>query len=206
MAYVLGFFIADGNLIVTKRGTCFLAFHSADKILIEQIKKAMESEHMVSTRSSDVGLWYRLQIGSKEMFEDLEKLGIKPNKAKRIKLPFIPESLVGDFIRGYFDGDGNVWVGKVHRELKNPSLALRTAFTSASVEFLNDLKDILHKNGIKGGSVSKVKNKECSRLSFATGNSLKLYEIMYNVPQGLGLKRKKVVFERFKQLAAVAQR
>ena len=62
--------------------------------------------------------------------------------------------------------------------------------------------------GIVGGSICKVKNKNCARLSLARGNSLKLYEIMYNRPHTLYLHRKKVIFDEFRVLlndAGVAQ-
>lgn len=34
MAYVLGFFAADGNMIRTKRGGHFISFHITDKIVL----------------------------------------------------------------------------------------------------------------------------------------------------------------------------
>jgi hypothetical protein len=207
MAYVLGFFAADGNMIETKRGTRFLSFHSADMDLIEKVRTAMDSEHLVSKRISKGKVWYRLQIGSKEMFEDIEKLGLFPNKSKRMRMPRIPTKLLGDFIRGYFDGDGNVWTGLTHKETLHPLRVIRTAFTSASKNFLEDLHMHLFSLGVAGGSLGKVKDKDCYRLKLATADSLKLYEIMYNGPDTseLFLKRKKDVFEKYMH-AAVAQR
>jgi len=202
MSYVLGFFAADGNLIETKRGTHFISFDSADKGIIEYIKKAMEAEHKVSKRKSNEGVWYRLQIGSAEMFEDILKIGLKPNKSKRMRIPKIPDFVFGNFVRGYFDGDGNVWYGLMNKKDYKPRRVLQAMFTSASQGFLIDLHSKLKLYGIVGGSIRKIKNKECYRLQLSTSNALKLYQIMYNRrdTSNLFLKRKKDVFEKYMRL------
>lgn len=46
------------------------------------------------------------------MFEDLDKLGIRPNKSLDCIFPSLCEDLMSHFIRGLFDGDGCVWNGK----------------------------------------------------------------------------------------------
>jgi len=199
MAYVLGFFAADGNIVKTKHNGFYLSFHSADKEILMSIKGAMKSEHKLSKRASSSGQVYRFQIGSKEMFEDLIILGLIPNKSKRMKAPKIPNKFSVDFIRGYFDGDGNVWEGLMNRKRKKPTKVLQAAFTSGSIEFLHGLHILLKKEGVLGGSLYKVKNKNCGRLLFSTLDALKLYEIMYNMPNKphVYLKRKKLVFEKF---------
>ena len=50
MAYVLGFIYADGNLIHTKRGTWFWSLQITDKDILEEIKKALDSSHIVSKK------------------------------------------------------------------------------------------------------------------------------------------------------------
>jgi hypothetical protein len=86
MAYVLGFFAADGNMIKTKRKTHFIAIQLTDKEIVYAIRKTMNADHTISrrTRSSSERDIYRLQIGSKEMYEDLLKLGFSQNKLKRV--------------------------------------------------------------------------------------------------------------------------
>ncbi len=197
MAYVLGFFAADGSLIETKRGTYFFGFDSADRELIEFVKKALKAEHKISERKSDKGVWYRLQIGSGEMFDDIVKIGLKPNKSKRMRVPKIPDFLFGDFVRGYFDGDGNVWRGIMNKKDLKPRYVLQAMFTSASHDFLFNLHSLLKKLGVLGGSIRKIKDKECYRLQLSTNDALKLYKIMYNRPHPLYLKRKKGVFESY---------
>jgi len=114
-----------------------------------------------------------------------------------MRVPNVPKELLNNFVRGYFDGDGNVWKGLVNRKRLKPTKVLQVAFTSGCKEFLENLLIILEKEGIKGGSLFKVKNKNCNRLSFSTLDALKLYKFMYNMNCKLYLKRKRLVFDKF---------
>ena len=108
MAYVLGFIYADGNLIHTKRGTWFWSLQITDKDILEEIKKALDSSHIVSKKKKHENQKqsYRFQVGSKNMCEDLIRLGLTERKSKTILLPTVPKKYFPDFLRGYFDGDG----------------------------------------------------------------------------------------------------
>lgn len=197
MAYVLGFFLADGGMTINSRGGHFITFYSADRDILNKIQGVMKSEHKLSRRSEGSGGVYRFQIGSKEIFNDLLKLGCDVKKTNRLKLPEIPKRYVGQFVRGYFDGDGNVWMGIIHKNRKIKTPVIQVAFTSGSKNFLKDLRLLLQRQGVRGGSVYTSKKGSFSRLSYSTLDALKLYEIMYNVPSKLYLKRKKLVFEKF---------
>ncbi len=195
MAYILGFMFADGNMTVAKRGGYYFALYSNDLTLLKEILSTMKSNHKVSKRKEEA--CYRFQIGSREMFEDLIALGLTPDKSKRMIFPKIPRNYIGDFIRGFFDGDGNVWMGEMNKKRQFPTKVIFLTFTSASVYFLKDLQKVLHQIGISGGSIYKLKNKNCARLNLSTTGALKLSEIMYNTSSKLFLLRKKLIFERF---------
>jgi intein-encoded DNA endonuclease-like protein len=197
MAYILGFMYADGNIVKTKRGNCYVAVYTADKNLLILMAKYMKSEHKIGERRSATGCVFRIQVGSREWFEDLDKLGLCPNKTKRIQLPSIPPAYFGDFVRGYFDGDGNVWVGLVHKNRQTALETIQLTFTSGSKEYLHALQLELKRQGIVGGSLFSSKNKQYARLTFSVKDALKIYRIMYNAPHKLYLKRKKTVFEQF---------
>ncbi len=132
-AYVIGFFAADGYITVNKRGGEFWSIHINDKELLESIKKAIESEHTIGVRSKKGSTIksYRLQIGSIEMCNDLRKLGFFERKTKSLVVPHVPSKYLSHFARGYFDGDGHVWMGQVHKGRNTKSLAIQTVFTSA---------------------------------------------------------------------------
>jgi intein-encoded DNA endonuclease-like protein len=198
MSYILGFLFADGNITTNNRGANYFSFYSMDREILSFAKKAMKSRHKLSKRNARSGEVYRLQIGSKEMVEDLLNLGLVNAKVSRMKFPDIPKKYLPQFILGFFDGDGNVWTGEIHKKRKTQTMAIQTAFTSSSEKFLTSLQNELKKNGIKGGFIYHIKNKNCARLILSIKDSLKLYEIMYNDNQpSFFLKRKRKVFEKY---------
>lgn len=202
MVYVLGFFAADGYITVNKRGGQFWCIEITDKLLLESIKKVIKAEHTIGIRlpkRSNEKISYRLQIGSIEMCNDLRKLGFLERKTKSLVIPNIPKKYFYSFARGYFDGDGNVWSGLMHKERRTQTHVIFTAFTSCSYLFLEELQKRLIPFGIQGGSLYKSKKRQFSRLQFSTKNTLKLYDFMYNglSTSELFLKRKKDVFEKY---------
>ncbi len=206
MAYILGFFAADGYMTVNKRGGQFWCFDIKDLTLLKGIKAAIESDHKISTRyrRERKSISFRLQIGSIEMCDDLRKLGFGPNKTLRLWMPNIPNEYFGDFVRGYFDGDGCVWTGYIHKSRRVWSQTISIMFTSCSNEFLLALKNRLEMFGIEKGVLSR-RNPNYSRLVYSVRNSLKIYDFMYNRPCNLFLFRKKVIFDDYKHTAGVAQ-
>jgi intein-encoded DNA endonuclease-like protein len=197
MAYVLGFLYADGNIIQTKRGTHFVVLYIADEDILLDIRNSFKSDHKISKRTSVTGSVFRIQIGSAEWFNDLGKIGLFPNKTKRMLLPNVPDNFFGDFIRGYFDGDGNVWTGLIHKKRVTQAYTIQVSFTSGSLDFLISLRTQLQRCGLKGGGVFVSKTANFARLTFSRQDALKIYEIMYNAEHKLFLKRKKVVFDKF---------
>jgi hypothetical protein len=199
MAYVLGFLYADGNLIQPKRGGYYIAFYSGDQKLLSSMRDLLKSNHRLSLRSVRSGDVYRIQIGSKEMFHDLVNIGLSPDKSSRLKVPDIPHPFVSDFLRGYFDGDGNVWTG-YPAGLAHRAPILQVSYTSISKGFLSGIHEALRSLGIDGGSIFRVKNKNAHRLTLSTNDALKIYKIMYTDPRTPFLARKKLVFERFMRM------
>jgi len=135
------------------------------------------------------------------MVNDLYKLGLISTKARRMIFPNIPKKYIGSFILGFFDGDGNVWVGKIHKKRKFPTTIIQSAFTSASFDFINGLHGKLKVLGVVGGCIYIIPNKNCARLILSVKDSLKLYKIMYNKTcTTFCLKRKKRIFEGFNSM------
>ena len=182
MAYVLGFFAADGSMIRNKRGGHFIEFTIIDRVVLEVIRSTIGSTHKIKTRERNKGVWktqYRLQIGSKEWFADLVKLGFTPSKSNTVHFPSVPRRCLGDFVRGYFDGDGCVYFRKHYVKERNKKIwVFTTLFTCGSRSFLEDLHVILLGSGIKGGHISK-KNRGYD-LVFSRHDSLALYRLMYH--------------------------
>lgn len=200
MAYVLGFVFADGSIDTNPRGSTYLSIQITDKELLETIQKAIGSDHKIAIRyrkKETENTQYRLQIGGRKFCEVLLCHGITSNKAKTMAFPDVPNKYLSDFTRGYFDGDGNVWSGFVHKDRKTPTKVLQVAFTSCSSFFLQKLLQRLRENLSVTGSLYTHKKRGYSRIMFNTKDSLKIYRIMYNTTTSLFLERKKEVFEKF---------
>ncbi len=202
MAYVLGFFAADGYITVNKRGGQFWCIQITDKRLLESIKKIIRAEHRIGIRpgKENEKTLYRLQIGSIEMCNDLRKIGFFERKTKNLAVPYVPPKYFFHFVRGYFDGDGNVWMGLTNKKRQRPTMTVVTMFTSCSLEFLKQLHEAFRIFGVTGGSIYLSKG-NYSRLQFSTLDSLKLYDFMYNQCDHREvfpfLKRKRKVFEKY---------
>jgi len=206
MAYILGFFAADGYITVNRRNGQYWCIQIKDGELLNEIKKTIKSTHTISLRKSkeNANDLFRIQIGSIEMCDDLRRLGFNENKTKNMSIPKVPNKYFIDFVRGYFDGDGNVWVGLVKKGKNTRSWVIQTAFTSCSYNFLEKLRLRLDQIDVKKGVLRKTK-KNAYRLVYSVFGSLKLYKLMYNRLYGskLYLNRKKRVFEKYIKMKTI---
>ena len=183
MAYVLGYIAADGTITMGKRGNQYVEVQSIDKELPYAVKQALGARHAVTFRRRNQR-WktvYRLQIGSKELVRDLVSLGITPQKTHRLPFPFVPNEFLSDFVRGYFDGDGNVLFQRFKRTDRKRGFGkyMRVLFTSSSHGFLNGLFQSLAINpGLESGAL--VREESYSRLRYyRKGDVRKLFEFLY---------------------------
>jgi intein-encoded DNA endonuclease-like protein len=108
-AYWLGFLFADGNIYKTQMT---LKLQKSDKEHLESFKKALASEHPIHDVFDSGYEYSSFFIGSKKLVEDLYNLKMTPRKTWTLEFPNIKKSLIRHFIRGYFDGDGCLYVGK----------------------------------------------------------------------------------------------
>jgi len=200
MAYVLGYFAADGSMVRNQRGAHFIEFTTVDPTLLSQVRKAVQSNHLISTRTRNDTKWkmqYRLQIGSKRWFESLSELGFTPAKSKKLCLPPTPKKYFGHFVRGYFDGDGSVHFNRYWSKWHKKRVWVFTSrFTSGCRLFLVNLHRKLCSHGLLGGYITrKTKGFE---LVFSRHDSLALHRLMYHTApiSPLYLPRKRHKLER----------
>ena len=207
MAYVLGFFSADGSMYKTKRGTHFIEFQITDKDLLKTIRSVIGSSHKISVRNRKGKNWrdtFRLQVGSKTIFDDLIRLGLTQVKSKTLKMPTIPDRYFSDFVRGYFDGDGNVTVGNYLRKETNKKRNLIfSGFICGNQDFLKEIHNKLKKlSGVRGGTL--YYHDGAYRLYFSINDSFALYNFMYvRVCNKLFLPRKRKKFESYFGVARI---
>jgi hypothetical protein len=202
MAYVLGFIVADGTLTPTRRGGYYIEITSTDRDILHSIRNSFESDICIGEyqpKRFKSKRRYRLQFGSKEMFMDLQQLGLTPNKSMTVRLPPVPSDYFSSFMRGYFDGDGCVNVCTYQKKgHKGLSTVISSGFTSGSKYLLLDIRHRLLSLGIVNGGTFYYNR--AYRLWFSIKDSERLYKYMYqDISGGLYLPRKKAIFERYFQ-------
>ncbi len=192
MAYVLGFWFADGYMRVDK--SYRIVFTSADKDILLQIKRVLLSSHPLKKRKEIKGGSYTwtLNLCSKHLYKQLLNLGGSRRKSKTIKFPAIPSSYLSDFIRGYFDGDGSAFFVKyVRTKDKRITRELRTNFTSGSRNFLEKLMKILQKKiNLPIKKLGVFNNGSSFKLGYGMKDSDSLLHYLYYNGFPIGLKRK----------------
>lgn len=120
-AYILGFICADGHVT---NYSIEIEVAEKDIDILYKIRKALNSNHPIQdihkknpyTKSKNIVLTLkRVRINSIHLVKPLLQMGLGGKKTYLLNssiLKFIPKYLVRDFLRGYFDGDGNVLFGK----------------------------------------------------------------------------------------------
>lgn len=108
-AYILGFTAADGY---NSRSKCTVryALSPKDRCVLEFIKKEVGTSYDIREYSSR---GYRkqnrtivLDLYSKRISEDMDRIGIVQNKTHVLQFPTLLPHLLTPFMLGYFDGDG----------------------------------------------------------------------------------------------------
>lgn len=188
MAYVLGFWFADGYM--RREKSYRILFSSNDKQILEAIREAMKSSHPIRKSKKDES--FNISFHSKRLYEDLKSLGGMRCKSRLMTFPKVPAKYIRDFIRGYFDGDGSVFfVEYIRTKDKRRARELRTNFTSGSRKFLEQLMDVLkQKLGLPAKKLGVFNNGGSFKLGYAMKDSDALLRYMYYDNFPIGLKRR----------------
>lgn len=191
MAYVLGVICADGCLVEHANGYHGLNITSKDLTWLEQLKLALRAQQRVRPKRNA----YEFEIRNQIIYTRLLQLGLTPRKSKTLQMPRVPSVVFGDFVRGYFDGDGCARTWQERRWGR--SWQLRVTFVSGCLAFLHSLRDRLSREARTGfGSLGRTQRAFC--LQYTIRDSLRLYRFMYGGQASLlCLQRKRDVFERF---------
>lgn len=116
LAYIVGFFLADGHMANYHReGHYGIRFSITDKDVIEKIVKVCGYKNSIKKYTQRSSVLYNISISSRFVWEFFESLGFTHNKTFTTRIPKqIPQELMHHFIRGVFDGDGSVCFGRKH--------------------------------------------------------------------------------------------
>lgn len=115
--YFLGFFFADGYND-EKRGKLILTINSDDVDLLENFKKIFNytgpikySKSKINNNNYLIREQVSLKLSSKILSKRFKELGCHSKKSLSLEFPdYIPDELLKHFIRGYFDGDGCIYL------------------------------------------------------------------------------------------------
>jgi hypothetical protein len=206
MAYVLGFITADGYLGIKrirkdKTKQYFLDITSKDYSLLKKIRKIMGAKQKIGIKYGGPNKkekCYRFQIGYQEICKDLLKLGIRPKKASTLNSINVPEKYFPDFVRGFFDGDGSVYIYEV-----NGTPQIKACILSTSFRFIKELNQLLCKKlNIPEKTIHKTlrENSTLYTIYFYIDDCEKLYQFMYGNNPVLYLPRKRRVLEKWKSI------
>ena len=203
MAYVLGLIYTDGNLSFNTSESGYklgiLSFGQKYKELVEKFLNLIECDAKIRFRkrrefkTTTAGELYYFSIGNNDLAVDLIKLGITPNKSLDMKFPEIPNEYLRHFVRGFFDGDGSVYLeyGK----------SIRVKLLSGSKEFIKTLNNLLVDEGlsnrfISGGSPS---TQSAYFIRYNTDeDAMNFYNFIYrDVSEAMYYLRKKKIFQKY---------
>lgn len=202
MAYVFGYFVADGCISISKNRKRPFTFNitSIDKAHLKNIKNALGSNYKISEKSSGNGNpAFQLQIRNEVIAKDLINLGVTPRKTYNLNSVKVPDQYFSDFVRGFFDGDGTVYIHNVN---KVPQI--KVGFVSVAFSFLEDFnQNLCRALNIPAKNIHIDNKKDAMRMQsysivFYIDDCEKFYKFIYGDDPTLFLPRKKKVFERWK--------
>lgn len=187
MAYVLGYWWADGYMRVKRNtGAYLVEIASVDRDHLLKLAEAIgeKADYRKITAKSEC---YGIEFCSKEMYQDLLALGGMPNKSNVIGFPSLPAEQLVHFVRGFVDGDGTLaWNGD------RPILQIY----SGSKHLLENLAAaIAEQTGIPAPNV--VANRALWYLKWSTIRAKCLVAWLYVENPGLALDRKAAIAARF---------
>jgi len=198
-AYILGFFAADGTMTINPRGSKYIEFVSNDYEILEKVCGLLGASQKISTKTrlyETSALTYRVQIGSKYLFDKFTELGFLPNKSKVLKFPELPKDLIRHFVRGYFDGDGCVsyrlQLDKRYNKLRQ---FLTIRFICGNRHFLEELQHVLRISAqIGSGSISR--STRSYQLQYRMKDSIILFGYFYKNVSECFLIRKHQILKK----------
>lgn len=192
MAYILGFWAADGNVHSTEN-RMDLELAECDFEILEKIKKEIDSERPIKIYQCKNGyVKNKLYFWSSHIKKKFIEYGIVPNKtySEFFHAPYkLDKKYWIDYIRGFFDGDGCVKRAGGNGKYSYPEFELN----SINLKFLQDIQSFFEEyynisTNISTAGIRAGKEK-LYRLYTSGEKAKRIFKILYT-PNSLFLKRK----------------
>jgi hypothetical protein len=188
MAYVLGYWWADGYMYFKPHGAYEIEIASNDRDHLEAMARVIGGNYTLR-KVSKTSECYEVTFCSKEMYQDLQALGGTPRKSRTTGFPDVSIELLPHFVRGVVDGDGTLsWNGD------RPILQIY----SASRQFLSDMATAIEQaTGIPAPNLAA--NRMNAYIKWSTVRAKCLVVWLHIDNPGLALARKATVAAQFIQ-------
>ena len=206
-AYLLGFYVADGN-VNEKRKTFRISITESDGEIIDLFKSYISPEskvyrylpYKVLGRNCKIYIGnpkLAYDVNSSKLVKSLVSLGYGYNKTySRLRLPNIDDSLMIHFIRGYFDGDGWVTTWTAVEKGKKDRIRCSIGICNKYDELLNDIAMFLGKFDIDFRK-HYLKRDDMYRIVCQNKKSLKNFYDLFYENSNYFLTRKKEKLENY---------
>lgn len=155
MAWVLGLIASDGYI---HKGLHYWQITMADLDCLEQVANLVGYTGTIIKPFTNCHV---LKINSTVMVRRLLEIGLTPRKSLTIEFPEMPSEMQRHFIRGVFDGDGNINISKPRSKTTNLPVP-RITFSTGSYKFATQLQSIL-RDALNTDKVSLQTSPECIR-------------------------------------------
>ncbi|MCM1315253.1 MAG: LAGLIDADG family homing endonuclease [Alistipes senegalensis] len=198
-AYWLGFIYADGYVICNDKSFNYelgIELKDTDEDLLKCLNNELGGVHKVIHTEKNVsfnGYNYRthncvIRVYSKQIIQDLISNDVVPNKTKDKTFPKC-NNYFWDFVRGFMDGDGCIYV--------NPRNYISVKFVNANVDFLNYIKDTIFQLVNIKGTIYKEKENKYQLVFFVQKDVRYLLNYIYYDTNNQYLERKYNIYKSY---------
>lgn len=194
-AYWLGFFYADAYNN-EKLGRLVIELQEHDKNHLTKCAKFFGKPRKPFKQIKNKGKYiaYRLELNSKHLTKMLADKGCHQTKSFDITFPFwIDKNLIRHFIRGYFDGDGCLYVNKSEDQLG--------MHITSTKEMITAIHDLLMKELNINSYISYPEKYTGNTCRLDSGGSRRISKFCEWLYEGatIFLDRKRKIYQSYKQ-------
>lgn len=182
-AYWLGFLYADGCNF-EKRNTVSISLAEQDKDHLKRFAESIKLSKEIrlispKLKTKNSQLQYLIDATDPFFSKSLSKLGCGQAKTFKLKFPTedqVPSYLINHFIRGYFDGDGSVYIILGKKIGYKPSFGIGIVGTRP---FITSLNEIIKKIGINAHICTRHPERKNNIVQLSFGGNIAVEKFLY---------------------------
>jgi hypothetical protein len=200
-AYILGFWFADGSICNESNGKHRYkrwVIDNTDEQIALGIAEIMDCPINIQAKNRRKPC-FRVRVRSDRLFDHCFSLvGSTKKSHTPLSFPDVPDAHLKHFVRGFFDGDGSIFLKSYVNRLDKPTSELQTSFSAASYtgNYLEELKQQIREQvPVKDKKI--VRHRNMHKLTFCQKDSVYLCEWMYGGAT-IFMHRKHDVWERWR--------